>query len=432
MSLRATRTFETKRNSSPARSRAGHLEHAESFESSMPLLDLQGIVGNRNVARMIQTKLRTNEPGDCLEAEADRVADRMMQTPKGWARSELGITPQPMSYVRRACHDCESELRRKPSGEHKAPREQPQHPTVAPNLPREISSAKGSDTSLPQSARAFFEPRFGYNFDQVRIHAGPQAASIAQAVNARAFTVGHDVFFGANEYSPELHSGQRLIAHELAHVVQQTANGRPSTPGAVVGRTVDAGSILQRTPDDKKKDTDKDKSEPQAKDYKSITMHFNGLELIVSGDKKEIFRFYARSGRPIRVTPDDAKACGAGPVTDTYLSDKRFVGIKDHGPIPEGTYGFSAGGIERFTSDEQWQLLTGGILGQKSVTIHGHGIHPGDWGSGRVELHPKGGVKEGPCGSAKTRSEFFLHGGILAGSSGCIDIGSNFDKLADF
>src|SRR5215813_10381162 len=246
----------------------------------------------------------------------------------------------------------------------------------------------------------------------VHIHTDVEAAAAAKSVNAKAFTVGNDIVFGAGQYRPKTHEGWKLIRHELAHVAQQ--RGSPRGP-------------VQRTPDE----PEKSKGEKSATDFGTITMHFNGTELIVSGDNKEIFRFTAYSGRPVRITDEDAKNCGANQVTDSYLSDKRFVGIKDHGPIPEGVYAFSPAAIERFTEEETSELLWAGIKGKKSVTMHGHPIHPGDWGSGRVELHPKK-VLEGPCGSAKTRSEFFLHGGSFAGSSGCIDIGGNFTKLADF
>ena len=77
-------------------------------------------------------------------------------------------------------------------------------------------------------------------------------------------------------------------------------------------------------------------------------------------------------------------------------------------------------------------LLMGGIAGKKEVEVHGKNIHPGDWGSGRVALNKQGRVNEGPCGNANKRSEFFLHGGLLAGSSGCIDVGGDFATLADY
>jgi Domain of unknown function (DUF4157) len=65
------------------------------------------------------------------------------------------------------------------------------------------------------------EPRFGHNFGNVRVHTGEKAAESARAVDALAYTVGRDVVFGAGRYAPGTAAGQRLLAHELAHVVQQ-------------------------------------------------------------------------------------------------------------------------------------------------------------------------------------------------------------------
>lgn len=84
---------------------------------------------------------------------------------------------------------------------------------------------------LSGEARSYFEPRFGYNFSKVRIHADYEAARSAHAIQAHAYTLGRDILFGAGEYAPATSEGRRLIAHELAHVVQQEggfASGRAS------------------------------------------------------------------------------------------------------------------------------------------------------------------------------------------------------------
>jgi len=70
------------------------------------------------------------------------------------------------------------------------------------------------------------EPRFGYDFSGVRTHTSAEAAQSAQAVSARAFTAGNHVVFGDGQYQPSTSSGQRLLAHELSHVIQQSSSGR--------------------------------------------------------------------------------------------------------------------------------------------------------------------------------------------------------------
>jgi hypothetical protein len=84
-----------------------------------------------------------------------------------------------------------------------------------------LVGAFGRGQPLDKAARGFFEARFGCNFDHVRVHAHAAAASAARAFGAQAFTFGNDVAFNANRYSPGTPDGRRLLAHELAHVVQQ-------------------------------------------------------------------------------------------------------------------------------------------------------------------------------------------------------------------
>ena len=83
---------------------------------------------------------------------------------------------------------------------------------------------------LDHAARAFMEPRFGRDFSQVRIHTDREAAASAMAVEANAYALGNHVVFGPGQYAPGNPKGQRTLAHELAHVVQQTSQGEPSRP----------------------------------------------------------------------------------------------------------------------------------------------------------------------------------------------------------
>lgn len=75
--------------------------------------------------------------------------------------------------------------------------------------------------SLDPATRAFMEPRFGHDFSGVRVHTDGKAAESARAVNALAYTVGRNVVFGSGQYMPGIREGKKLLAHELAHVVQQ-------------------------------------------------------------------------------------------------------------------------------------------------------------------------------------------------------------------
>jgi hypothetical protein len=99
---------------------------------------------------------------------------------------------------------------------------------------------------LDGATRAFFEPRFGQDFSSVRVHTGPRAAESARAVNAIAYTVGQDIVFGSGWFAPASASGKRLLAHELAHCVQQKHSVGSPDSGLSIER---AGSPSEREAD---------------------------------------------------------------------------------------------------------------------------------------------------------------------------------------
>lgn len=87
-----------------------------------------------------------------------------------------------------------------------------------------IRGLEGGGAPMPSSLQTFFEPRFGHSFSAVRLHTGSEAAATADALAARAYTLGRNVVFGPGQYQPGTREGRQLLAHELAHVVQQTAS----------------------------------------------------------------------------------------------------------------------------------------------------------------------------------------------------------------
>lgn len=221
-----------------------------------PLLQLQQIVGNQGVQRLLrsgyfQAKLKIGQPNDMYEQEADRVAEHVMRMP---GRGVSGTSKGPAN-IQRKCTACESgqgfcpqcaeeeeaiqpkplartitpliqlqseELEEGDEEEILQTKETPGHaPGVTPDIAANIDAMRGGGQPLPQSVRAFFEPRFEYNFSQVRMHTDTRAAETARAVNARAFTVGQDVVMGEGQYAPNMTEGRKLLAHELTHVVQQ-------------------------------------------------------------------------------------------------------------------------------------------------------------------------------------------------------------------
>lgn len=117
-------------------------------------------------------------------------------------------------------------LQRQEEEEEETPAVQRRAKSRKPRISREFETYLGlmrrsGGQPLSEPLRAFLEPRFHRSFADVRVHAGPEAAGLARDANARAFTVGKHIVFGAGEYRPEVEQGRRLIAHELTHVLQQ-------------------------------------------------------------------------------------------------------------------------------------------------------------------------------------------------------------------
>ena len=106
-----------------------------------------------------------------------------------------------------------------------------------PAIVHEVLAAPGRP--LDARTRGFFEPRFGHDFSGVRIHDDARAAASARAVDAHAYTVGQDIAFAASRFDPESVAGQRLLAHELGHTVQQRGIAQRSSDVTVPGNVED-------------------------------------------------------------------------------------------------------------------------------------------------------------------------------------------------
>ena len=228
----------------------------------------------------IQPKLTISTPGDYGEREADRVAEEVMRIPDGPPFQPPDPYQRPASApaLQRAC-SCGSQFKSEdnevvhrwplpslssvgdnvvarainfraladstpeeeiPDAIEEADEEAAQtneinrkaagltatqeaaQPTMTPLLSKALKSAcQGGGQPLSPSIRQFMEPRFGHDFGAVRIHADHTAGEMAHQIQARAFTTGTRIFFAAGEFQPDHKSGKHLLAHELAHVVQQ-------------------------------------------------------------------------------------------------------------------------------------------------------------------------------------------------------------------
>jgi hypothetical protein len=172
----------------------------------------------------LQAKLAVGEANDPLEHEADRAADQVMRGASG----PISLT-RASPRISRKCDACEAEdqaLQKKPA--------QAAGGAPAARGLDHVHGVLGSPgRPLDGPTRGFFEPRFGHDFGEVRIHDDGAAAASARAVGARAYTVGRNIVFGGGQYATGTDTGRRLLAHELAHTVQQ---GRAPASQALLQR----------------------------------------------------------------------------------------------------------------------------------------------------------------------------------------------------
>lgn len=212
------------------------------------LLQLQRTYGNRTVRRLIeeriQPKLTVGRPDDKYEREADRVAKQVMRMPElATSPPTAGREAAPAGRIQRMCSRCQQRFKQGKPLNCAECEEKIRRKEVSPNplamddgLKQKIQAAQRGGELLPESVRSFFEPRFGLDFGDVRVHTGRQANEAARSMNAEAFTLGQDVVFRSGAYRPGTTAGKQLLAHELTHVVQQT-----SSPGFHIQRACENG-----------------------------------------------------------------------------------------------------------------------------------------------------------------------------------------------
>jgi hypothetical protein len=160
----------------------------------------------------MQAKLVVGEVNDPLEHEADRVADQVMRMPD----NTPAVTPASLRLSRK-CAVCEEGGRTLANSE----RGSVTTPSgsEAPSVVHDVLRSGGQP--LDPSSRVFMERRFGYSFADVRIHADAAAGESAQAIGAYAYASGNHIVFAPSKHDPGSYQGRKLLAHELAHTIQQ-------------------------------------------------------------------------------------------------------------------------------------------------------------------------------------------------------------------
>jgi len=161
-----------------------------------------------------QRKARLASEHDPSEKEADRAASAVMRgDPPGHISAASNVGPQ----------RAEAESR-----------------TTAGHGSQFVSTMPADPgAALAPRTKSMFETRFGADFSNIRVHSDSKAAASAEALQARAYTIGSSIVFGAGEYRPGTPEGQHLLAHELAHTLQQSSGGEP-----VIRRKLKVGAGL--------------------------------------------------------------------------------------------------------------------------------------------------------------------------------------------
>lgn len=217
-----------------------------------PAASIKGVQRQAVAAKgslQLQSSLKVSSPKDPAEKEADTTAKKIMR---------MAVPESSISYVRTGDQGVFRQIKKeekdkkiqtklqspyitrfantgiftqsKKKEEEKIQRKAEGQPNVAANVSADIQNSMATGSPLPLSVRRFMEPRFQANFSNVKIHTGDQSAKLNRQLNAQAFTVGNQIFFGKDKFQPEQSEGKELIAHELTHTIQQGAAIQSSSP----------------------------------------------------------------------------------------------------------------------------------------------------------------------------------------------------------
>ena len=207
----------------PGRRAEGSRTAAAPAVPGHPMLQLQEQAGNQAVQQLlrsgvIQAKLTVSNPDDPEEQEADQVAERIMRMED---KHDPFGPPCPCQLSGgELCEEC----KKKQAGIIACKSSNPAPRQTAASHPAIGRALRSAGQPLDSAARAFFEPRLGRDFSDVRVHTGERAADAARQIRAHAFTYGNDIYFGNGEYAPGTEHGQKLLAHELTHTAQTASS----------------------------------------------------------------------------------------------------------------------------------------------------------------------------------------------------------------
>jgi hypothetical protein len=164
----------------------------------------------------LQARLTVGPADDPLEREAESVADAALGAA---GPGRIGFAAVPVVQRKCSCADGDEECTC-------AQRSAARGAGTPGSVPGSVHAVvRGPGAPLEARVRAPMERWFGSHLSTVRVHTGALADRSAEEIGAHAYTVGERIVFRAGRYDPDGRSGQRLLAHELTHVLQQRAGG---------------------------------------------------------------------------------------------------------------------------------------------------------------------------------------------------------------
>ena len=188
------------------------------------ILALQRTIGNRAVQRLLADQTAAPPPAASSAPPIQRQADEAESA----QRKPLAASITPLVQRLQAPGEDECvQTKRIERGEGFA---------AGRELESPLQASRGSGSPLPDPLRLRMERGFGTSFAQVRVHTGDESDRLNQSLQSRAFTTGQDLYFKRGEYNPASHAGQKLIAHELTHVIQQNGGRHANEVGASAGQ----------------------------------------------------------------------------------------------------------------------------------------------------------------------------------------------------
>lgn len=257
------------------------------------------------------TGLKVSDPGDAAEIEADRVADQVMRMPFDAPVKVNNLHSHDPGKLDAKIDENEEE---EGEEERALQRKKADAGASVPVAGGSAAVVRGVLNSggrpLDPNTREFFESRFDTDLEHVRVHTGADAERSARAVDARAYTHGSDIVFGSGEYDPAGISGRKLLAHELAHVVQRSG-----------------GNTLLRKMNDEDGDDEKRKKKEEKPPTGDKDKIFSRIVRIPPGTKSvQEFRQFAESkifGRIVNISWENPTT---GRLAEIYSDIPKHIG----------------------------------------------------------------------------------------------------------